>query len=343
MIPRTRGIWLVVLLAWCAWLGLEQPWKGDAHARTAAKVGLLFPQLSSQLEDIAKIVIVDGPRKATLEVTDESSPYGPGRWLVKEKGHPADGARLARLADGLANLKTIDVVAAESSNHGTYGVAEGQGTRVQLFDDQGELVVDWIAGKIRDQDVRQGQKVVFEYYMRDGRRPEVYLSADPVQPPTDAIDWCDTSFLAMLDPETVTAIERQDFRGGDSWRIERVDQLLLDAEGVESPWRLRGDPEEVGLSFAVDSLLFTLTGLRAADIVGGRRATPTEEDARYGFPQDRFLIEVGDQVLTLDLGKPATDGQRYLRLSGLPHLYTLKDFDVTQLRQSPARLVRRDG
>jgi len=343
MIPRTRLLWFAVLIAWVVWAALVRPWQGDAHERTAAKVGLLFPRLESQLTEVAKIQIDDGERHIHLYLTDQDSPYGPGRWMVEEKQHPVDTARLQRLVSGLAALETQDVVSVEEASHTEYGVAEGEGTRVRLYDAGGDLLVDWIAGKIRGQDIRQGQKVVFEYYMRDGQRPEVYLSADPVQPPTAAVDWCDTTFLSALDMDTVTAIQRQDFRGQDNWRLLRVTAAAADAEGVDSFWQLEEDPPEVALSFAAESLLFTLSGLHAADVVGPRTTKVTEEDARYGFPQDRFQIEVGEQKLQLDLGKPAGNGQRYLRVSGLPHLYTLSDFDVGQLRQTRARLLTRDG
>lgn len=343
MIPGVGRLWILVLLAWAAWLGVERPWQGDAFARTAARVGQLFPELQGRIDEVARVVIEDTGGTATLELTDESSPYGPGRWLVREKQHPADTARLARLVDGMSRLETIDVVSVEEANHGTYGVAEGQGTRVRLYDAADRLMVDWIAGKIRDQDVRQGQKVVFEYYMRDGRRPEVFLSADPVQPATGAVDWCDVGFLAALDPDRVSSIERQDFRGDQSWRLVRVEETRLDDEEADSAWRLDRAEGEVALAFAADSLLFTLTGLRAADVVTQRGGRLTEEDARYGFPQDRFQVVVGEETLTLDLGQPAEDGQRYLRVSGLPHIYTLTDFDVGQLRQTRARMIRRDG
>ena len=82
-------------------------------------------------------------------------------------------------------------------------------------------------------------------------------------------------------------------------------------------------------------------GLSAADVLG--RADPASDAARHGFPLDRFSVSVNGQVLRFELGRPAGPGLRSLRVEGLPFVYALGDFEVSQLRQTAAGMLEEDG
>lgn len=338
---RNQVLAICAAIAALTLLFIEQPWRGDAHERTAAAVGPLFPDLARQREDVARIVVRNEEAETELQVDANRQ-----LWTVVDKDHPADGDRIRNLVDMMIGLRTRDVVADSAESHALYDVAEGQGTRVQLYSASGKLLADWIHGKLRQQDIQGGAPPVLEFYVRRADRPEVFLTGDAFLPSTMPARWCDTRFLASLDDEDVTWVVREDFDGAESWRMERVPGTAIAPEGIGQPvagsigerWRMTS-PETVPASdYAGDSLVRSLITLRASDVVG--RATP-EDGARYGFPQDRFRIGVGDQhEFVFELGGPAPNGGRYMRAEVLPgHVYLLSDFDVEQLRQPAARML----
>ncbi|MCP4094158.1 MAG: DUF4340 domain-containing protein [Planctomycetes bacterium] len=327
MTKRNNLLLVLVLLFWAAFLMVEKPWKGDAHQRTAAHVGLLFPKLQYQTEQIRRVAVSDGTESVTLQLSES------GRWRVVEKQHPMDMGRLMMVVQNLSEINTIDVVSVNPEKHSVYGVAEGQGTRVQVFGENDMVLADWIAGSLRHQEIGAGQKPVMEFYMRDGRSDVVYLSGEAIHPPATPTTWCDTHFLAQVEDASVTAVERFDFTTSDSWRIERVPQVATDA------WNLTKPTERPAMSYAGESLAFSITGLRAADVVGTMNSDGAD-DARYGFPQDRFIVSIGDLPFEFELGKPApTTGQRFFRVNGIPYIYTISDYDVSQLRLPVQRLL----
>ncbi len=330
MSRRNRLLALFAAGAWIALLALEQPWRGDAHERTAATVRALFPDFARLREDVRRAEIRSGSTGTVLE-------WRENRWWVREKEHPADLRKFVQIVDMMGRLDTRDEVAVSAASHAQYGVGAGEGTRISLFDERGGVVADLIVGKIRQQDVVAGQKPVLEYYVRRADRPAVYLSGDAIAPATDPVAWCETRFLAAVSPAQVDWVRREDFTTSESWRIERVPAEQSEAFG--STWKLvEPTPEHAAWDFAGDSLVHTLLDLQAADVVG-RAGDPAEDAARCGFAEDRFHVGIGENVLRFELGKPAREGTRWLRVEGLPFLYTIRDFDVSQLRQSVAGML----
>jgi hypothetical protein len=327
MSKRNNLLLLVVAILWTAFLLVEKPWKGDAHQRTAAHVGLLFPKLQYQTEQVRRVIVSDGIDSVTLQLSESR------RWRVVEKQHPMDMARLTMVIQNLAEINTIDVVSVNSEKHSVYGVAEGQGTRVQVYGENDVLLADWIAGSLRHQEIGAGQKPVMEFYMRDGRSDVVYLSGEAIHPPANPTTWCDTHFLAQVEDSAISWVERKDFVTDDSWRIERAPQSGADA------WDLSTPVARPALSYAGESLAFSITGLRAADVIATMNSDGAD-DARYGFPQDRFTVGVGELDFEFELGNPTPQaGQRYFRVTGIPYIYTLSDYDVSQLRLPVQRLL----
>ena len=335
MSARNRVLLLCTVAVWAVFLLVTKPWRGDAHQRTAAHVGLLFPKLQYQTEEVRKVVVRDSENSVTLVFDDQRN------WIVESKQHPMDNARLARLIANLAAVETLDVVSVNADKHEVYGVAEGQGTQVQVFGANGRLLADWIAGSLRHQEIEGGQKPVLEFYMRDGHSDVVYLSGSAIHPSVDAAVWCYTSFLKQVDDTRVKWVERTDFATGQSWRIERVPAADGTAT-VTGEWQLTAPTAQPALSYAGDSLAFSLTGLHAQDVVSQTNPDGAD-DARYGFPLDRFVVGIDDQTFEFELGKPApAPGQRYLRIRGFPFIYTLGDYEVSQLRQPLERMLSQD-
>lgn len=332
MSRRNLVLLLAASLAWILYLGITQPWKGDAHARTTAQVGLLYPQLPDELDRITKVVLSDGDQRTTLKLVGAEGERRGRGWMVEEKNFPVDYARFTRLLDNLSTIRTSDVVSVNRDKHEVYGVAEGQGTRVKVFGADNRLLVDWIAGSLRQQDIAGGQKPVLEFYMRDARSDRVYLSGEALQPTVDPARWCEVHLLKDIAMERVLWVERLDFRTGESWRIERRVTTAEDVEGTVSDWVMTEPEQGVILAYAGDSMATSIVGMTVADVVGEASLDGTDE-ARYGFPQDRFTVGIEGNEFLFELGKPAPDGQRYLRVKGLPYIFTLTDFEVSQLRQ----------
>jgi len=334
MSKRNRMLAAGALVAWALVFLIEQPWRGDAHARTEAAVRSLFPDFARQREGIRHVEIRAGGSSTVLDWRND-------RWWVLDKEHPADLRKLVQVVDMIGRLDTRDEVAAAPESHTLYGVAGGEGTRLTLSDSEGAIVADLIVGSLRKQDVTTGQNPVLEFYLRCADRSAVHLSGDAISPSADSIDWCETRFLAAVAPEEVEWVRREDFDGGESWRVERVpaDQ----AEVFGSTWKITEPaPERAAWDFAGDSLVYTLLDLQASD-VAGRAGDPAEDAALYGFPTDRFHVSARGNVLRFELGKVAREGHRWMRVEGLPYLYTLRDFDVSQLRQPVTDMLPEAG
>lgn len=330
MSQRNRVLVAIAFGAWATLLIVEQPWRGDAHARTEASVRPLFPDFARQRESVRRTEIRSGTSSTVLEWRND-------RWWVVEKEHPADLRKLVQIVDMIGRLDTRDEVANAPESHTLYGVASGEGTRITLSDGDGGLVADLIVGSLRRQDVTTGQNPVLEFYLRRADRASVHLSGEAISPSTDPIDWCETRFLAAVPPDGIDWVRREDFEGAESWRVERVpaDQ----AEGFGSTWKIvEPPPERAAWDFAGDSLVRTLLDLEASDVVG-RAGDPAEDASRCGFPTDRFHVSALGNVLRIELGKVAREGHRWMRVEGLPFLYTVRDFDVSQLRQPVADML----
>jgi hypothetical protein len=322
---------IAILLCWVVLLLRQNPFAGDAHQRTARQVRKIFPELRQQIPDLAKLVISDKDSSVTVQLAGAGSLYSAQQWLVEEKEHPVDRAKLMYLLNGLSDIKGVDLVSIKEASHQVYGVNADGGTRVQAFDNQGNKVVDWIAGAIRSQDILGGDKPVFEYYMRRFDSDEVYLSGGAIQPSTDAIDWCDVDFLRGIDAYQVESISRFDFASKTSWTIERINPAPASEE--QSRWQLTQPLEALIDNFPGDSLAFTCSKIKATGVVALANGEETD-NAKYKFPQDRFLVVIKGNTLEFELGAPAREGHRYLRVKGLQHIYTISDFEVGQLRQS---------
>lgn len=343
MSRRNLNLVVAALVAWSIYLGITQPWQGDAHARTAAQIGALYPQLPDQIDSIARIVISDGEERATLRLIDlEERRIGRG-WMVEEKNFPLDYSRLTKMLDNLSAIQTSDVVSVNPQKHTVYGVAEGQGRRVQVFSEDNRILVDWIAGSMRQQDIQGGQKAVFEFYMRDARSDRVYLSGDALLPAVDPVGWCEVSLLKDISIDRLAWIERKDFQTGESWRIERREELGVDQMGQNTPWFMLEPQEQPALGYAGDSMATTIVGIEIADIIGPASPDGTDK-ARFGFPQDSFSVGIqgSEYLFVFELGKPAQNGQRFMRVKDLPYIFTLSDFAVSQLRQPVGRMLLDD-
>ena len=79
-----------------------------------------------------------------------------------------------------------------------------------------------------------------------------------------------------------------------------------------------------------DELVETTVNNAFPDPTFDRVKSPIEQ---VGVRSLSFIPLIKGNTLEFELGKPAREGHRYLRVSGLQHIYTISDFEVGQLRQ----------
>ncbi len=329
MDARNRILGVVFVLLAVLTLALEQPWRGDAHARTRATFAPLFPELVGAEDEVAEIQIRGDGAVTTMEIGfDRGKPH----WLVREKlAHPADLVRMQALVASLRALQTRDVESVEADYHSTYEVADGQGVRITVRDHEGAVLADLVAGALRSQDVSAGQVPVLEFFLRPHGQDVVYRSGEFHMPPTDPAKWCDTRFLLAVDPENVHTLQRIDAGGDQSWKIVRG--------SVQSGgWRMVAPDSATVSEFAADSWIFTLTGLRAADVIEVLEAGITP--AQLGARSDLFRVGIGDHEFVVEVGQALPGGLRAARVQGLAFLYALQQHEVDQLRQSVAAMLQ---
>jgi hypothetical protein len=325
-----RHLLVYVIIAWSLLLLRNNPWSGDEHQQTARQVQLIFPELKQQLPTLQRVLISDKDSSVEIKLAGEDSIYAAEQWLVKSKNHPVDRAQLMYLLDGLGQMRGVDLVSIRATKHEVYGVSDNDGTRVQIFDNTGVKVADWIAGAIRSQDIAGGDNPVFEYYMRRADSDEVYLSGGAIQPSSDAFDWCDVNFLRGVQASQINSISRFDHQHDLGWVVERIEPRPSNED--EPRWQIIAPLQALIDNFSGDSLAYSCSTFRASGVIT-LATTPSADNATYGFPLDSFTVSIEGNILEFELGFPARDGHRYLRVNNLQHIYTISDFEVGQLRQ----------
>ncbi|HEX9792945.1 MAG TPA: hypothetical protein VGC54_03090 [Planctomycetota bacterium] len=334
MSPRNRVLLVVFVLLGAAALAVLQPWRGDAFARTAARVRPLFPELDERRQTIARIEIDSGAASTRLELTDAG-------WIVRDRfDHPADGTRLADLVDVLAALDDREIVATEPASFATYEVREGDGTRVRVWDREGRLLADLIGGALRHQDVLPGGPALFEFYVRPAARDLVLLTQEWHVPSARPEDWILGRFLPPDAVSKIRWIQRDDRQSDQDWRVVRDETTGAAApEGGAPHWRMVAPEDRPALDYAAESTAFTLSSMRAADAAGRLAEGATEPAAEFGFSTDVFRAGMGEGSFEIHLGAPAGDGGHYAWVPGNPFVYVLGDFEVGQLRQPVAAML----
>lgn len=344
MSKRNRILTLVFGLLFVAMLMVEQPWRGDAHARTHAATLRMFPDLV-QHDGIGRVRIQSPDRTTTIaRVLEQGKP----RWVVRELwDHPADLNRVRSLIDSLRALQTRDIESVNPEMQDAYEVSLETGVRVEVWDENGELLADVVAGGMRSQDVTAGQTAVFEFFVRPTAGNVVYRTGEFSVPFTNPADWADTHFLAQVLPEQIHTLHRNDRAQGESWKLMRqsdwtppTPEQLENGEEGSGKWRMVA-PDAVEVpNFVGDSWVHTLISLRAEAVLG--LVADDSDRSLMGTVTDVLRAGIGGEEFEIHIGKLAGGNQRAARIVGLPHLYALGEFDVDQLLQSVEKMRRAD-
>jgi hypothetical protein len=222
---------------------------------------LVDTDLTKNFTDVSKakrlrIVRVneDTATRSDFEVAEQN-----GLWSIPSKdGYPADAAaQMAEAATSLMDRKILSVESKNASDHEIYGVIDplspklepgqkGVGTRVTMYDEKKEPLVDLIIGKAVKG--AEGQR-----YVREAGRDIVYvIEIDRSKLSTNFEDWIEKDLL-KLNAWDLQQADIKDYSAalvrvmtpeGPSLGIDRDDRAELsfaynDADGKWTPLKLR--------------------------------------------------------------------------------------------------------
>ena len=252
-LTRVNVVLLVLVMALAA-LELARG-RGGAPPR---EVGRLFPEFFVDQAERVEVVGPDG----TLELRQ-----GEAGWVCASRfGHPARADWTGQLTRALASLTTLDLLSDDPGRHGDYGLDEGA-TRVRVWNESGELVVDLIQGD----DTPDASRAC---YVRRFGDDAVYRAPSLERIPAEPARWLDSMWLSF-EPAVIKAV-----------RVVSPDleaPLELTREDKRYIW---SDGDRTVAKRKVDSLLDAARGLFVSDVVAG--------------PADGAL-ELGEVALRLEL------------------------------------------
>lgn len=237
------------------------------------EVGRLFPDF---FVDQAERMEVAGPDG---EVQLRRSEEG---WACASRfDHPARADWTSQLTRALASLTTLDLLTEDPARHGDYGLDEGA-TRVRVWSESGELVVDLVQGD----DTPDSSRAC---YVRRFGDDAVYRAPSLQRIPAEPSSWLDSLWLGF-EPAVVKGV-----------RVASPDleePLELTREERRYVWRA-GD-RTVPKS-KVDALLDAARGLFVSDAVAGAG----DGAAALGEVALRLeLVLLDDSVLVGEFGAP---------------------------------------
>ncbi|TAH38727.1 MAG: DUF4340 domain-containing protein [Planctomycetota bacterium] len=324
MSRRNRILLALLLLLGGLALALEQPWRGDAFARTRARVQRLFPGLEDQRQDIARVEIESAGQRTTLV-------RGAGGWVVAEKlQYPADVGRLASLVDTLAGLDDRDTVSVNPDKQETYSVDPAAGTRVRLLDARGLALADLVGGALRGAAEQAGTEALLEFYVRRADRDEVVLAPEFRPPPADPADWIEPRLLPGLQAQRLRWLQRASPDEHGAWKLA-VEAPEGAAGAAERRWRMVAPDSRAAVAHVAEGFAFALANLRAQD-VAARLGPAAEPGPEFGFPTDVLKAGVDEGTIEVRLGKPAGEGRRYAWVPGSAYVVIIGEFAAERLR-----------
>ncbi|MEE4384648.1 MAG: DUF4340 domain-containing protein, partial [Pseudomonadales bacterium] len=264
---------LVLQLLLALGLGTLGPELGEAEAGG--------PLLAFEADAVDRVTVADGEGARAVLARGEAG------WVLPDAGaFPADGDKVERLLERLAELQATVPVATSAGARERFRVAEDAHERRIVLEGDGARLAELYLGT--SQGVRQ-------VHARAGDGDAIVPVELPTyEAPTDPDDWLDRTVL-QFDAATVRAL--------------RLDGLVLrrttadDGDGAPA-WGAEGLPAGRGLApEAVDTFVDRLAELRIGGLLAGDAA-----DAELGLD---------DPVLDVELERDGTGTVRY-RLGRLP-------------------------
>ncbi len=221
---------------------------------------LMFPDLSEQVNDAARIEIVNRLTAVTV-VRDGAS--GETWRLVEKDNHPARADLVKRTVVGLADLELVEARTALPDWHKHINLTDpadkGTGVRVSVFDSKGEELASLIVGKLEGSADIDGTGTI---YVRRPDEDQSYVARGSFNLEQKQVPWLDTRVVDLA-----------------SGRVTRVDVLpqegpsysvsLADGDGASKPvYRLDDLPDDLQVvtDYAIDGIGNGLVGLQFTDV-----------------------------------------------------------------------------
>jgi len=306
----------------------------SAELDDASLVNTDLTKKFNSVEDAKRLRIVrvdeDSATRREFEVAEQD-----GLWSIPSKdGYPADAAaQMAEAATSLMDRKILQVASKSAEDHEQFGVIDpsspkldpgqkGVGTRVTMFDEQKDPLVDLIVGKAVKG--AEGQR-----YVREAGRDIVYvIEIDRSKLSTSFEDWIEKDLL-KLNAWDLKQVDIKDYsaalvqvmgQDGPTIGIDRDDRAELtlgysDSEGKWTPIKLRSfdrskgeNGEYVDFTLAEDEELNneSLNGLKTAlddlkivDVV--RKPAGLSEDLKAGaefVKNEKVFIDLASKGFT---------------------------------------------
>ncbi len=291
-------VFLVFLTAVFIW---ENPFRRDAYERTETSVISLFAGFDPYKAARVEITKPGGEEKVVLEKrkTEEQE-----EWILSSlHGYLANQKRVNDLFATIGRLQSYDLLEDAAENFDEpYQVGPDTGTRVQITNEDGVLVVDFyqgaVVGDFNDPQFRRRQ-MKFPAYVRKSNEKRIYQVYNFFPVESSSSRWADST-LARFDASKVSRIELEGSKVGDQ-------KIVIVKEGQD--WKLLNPKPMPAQKEAVEAMIRSFSSLVFQDLVGKK-----DDLAAYGLdaPALKVRMKLDDgQEYSLEVGKVMEDRSYY--------------------------------
>ena len=255
-------------------------------------------------------VAVSGKNAVELEKKD-------GAWRLAN-GKPADGAAVTRMVEGIAKMKSSDLLTTDSSRYVEYEVDDEKGAKI-VASAGGRSVAELVVGK----SVPGGLAVRVQgsVFKVGGTSPGLYVRA--------ANAWIEHKMLSDK-PDDVSRVEVR-LAGQGPYALVKKDGGWTAEDPKMLPAGFRFDAD------AARSLVMGVANLRAKDFVD---TDPGVEKTGLGDKADVFVVEVtpaapaAKVTRTLRLGLANDQKDVYGKIDGREELFTVYESTAKSMRKA---------
>lgn len=222
---------------------------------------LMFPDLTEQVNDAARVEVVSRLTAVTVVRDDETG----DKWrLVEKENHPARADLVKRTVVGLAGLELVEERTALADWHKHINLTDpadkGTGVRVSVYDDAGDEMASLIVGKLEGSADIDAKGTI---YVRRAGEDQAYVARGSFNLEQQPVAWLDTAVISLA-PGRVTRVDVLP-DAGTSYAVS-----LLDWDGASKPAyeidELSDDLQPV-TDYAISGVGNGLVGLQFTDVV----------------------------------------------------------------------------
>lgn len=262
------------------------------------------------LADAPDAIEIARPGMATLKLSESG-----GKWLIGDKGYPADVARVEAMTKALGTVKILGRVSGDAES-GEYGLGESERL----------LVTAWKGGKkIRSLTVGKNAVTAQQSYVQLDEGSDVLLVSGALK----AVFNRDEDSLREKTIWTLTAdaLSRVSVPGGKAWAIEK--------SGEPPAWAFAAGSSVTGELDAEKAVSWVsgLLSIKAAGFVPGDAAPPS---ALLG----RVVLTAGGKEYSIAVHEKGDDGKYVCSSSESPYAFYLTSATAEKFLKGAADLMK---